>query len=57
VPLTERKQWTADEFNHLRAQSLLKFQRIRMASLLRRDKQKVFSKIQKHKEILETVRK
>jgi hypothetical protein len=41
----------------LRAQSLLKFERMRMSMLMKRNKQNVFSKIQKHKETLELVRR
>eukprot|EP00347_Sterkiella_histriomuscorum_P020149 403338923 len=51
----DRQLWKNDEFNHLRTQSLLQFQRKRMAYILKRKKQNVFSKIQKHRETLETV--
>jgi hypothetical protein len=44
----KRQYWTEEDFNLLRAQSLLKFTRKRMAGLLHRDDRLIFSKLQKH---------
>jgi len=44
----KRMYWTDEDFNLLRAQSLLKYSRKRMAQLLKRDDRLIFSKLQKH---------
>jgi len=44
----KRVEWKEEEFNLLRAQSLLNFSRKRMAYVLRRDDRLIFSKLQKH---------
>jgi hypothetical protein len=43
-----RLYWSSEEFNQLRALSLLDFKRKQMATLLKRDDRLIFSKLQKH---------
>ncbi|CDW82364.1 UNKNOWN [Stylonychia lemnae] len=50
-------KWTDDSFNHLRAQSLLNFERARMGNCLKRAVCKIFSKIQKHTKNLQLIQK
>lgn len=52
-----RLYWSTEEFNQLRALSLLGFKRKQMATLLKRDDRLIFSKLQKHMINLASVEK